>query len=85
MVYAFNRMKEIGGGIVLAENGKSFERFRLTLRGLMSDQPIEELIDRGKDFVAICEKAAMLLRSIHSLLFFSSTHLPYIRITNRDV
>ena len=34
MIVAFNRMKEIGGGIVMAEHGQVIGELPLTLRGL---------------------------------------------------
>ena len=44
MMLAFNRMKEIGGGIVLAEKGKIIHEIHLPLSGMMSDKELPELI-----------------------------------------
>lgn len=82
MLYAFNRMKEIGGGIVLAENSKVVCELPLTLGGIMSNLPIKELMAEEEKLVnELRERGYHFADPIYSLLFFSSTHLPYIRIT----
>ena len=45
MIRAFKRMKEIGGGIVIVENGEIAKEIPLPLKGIMSNKPIEDLID----------------------------------------
>ena len=82
MLTAFKRMKEIRGGIVLAENGEIAKEITLPLKGLMSDKKVEDLIVEQKNFVAYLRvKGYRFEDPIQTLLFFSTTHLPYIRIT----
>ena len=82
MLRAFKRMKEIHGGIVIVENGEIAKEISLPLKGIMSNKKIEDLIVEQKSFVAyLREKGYRFEDPIHSLLFFSTTHLPYIRIT----
>ncbi|WP_404330814.1 adenine deaminase C-terminal domain-containing protein [Mesobacillus maritimus] len=86
MQSAFNRMKEIGGGIVVCEEGQSIYELPLTLKGTMSDQPIEELIGLEKNlFSLLKEKGYPFIDPIYSLMFFSATHLPYIRVTQHGI
>lgn len=86
MQEAFNRMKEIGGGIVICEEGQSIYELPLTLKGTMSDQPIEELIGLEKNlFSLLKEKGYPFIDPIYSLMFFSATHLPYIRVTQHGI
>jgi len=86
MQNAFNRMKEIGGGIVVCEEGQSIYELPLTLKGTMSDQPIEELIGLEKNlFSLLKEKGYPFIDPIYSLMFFSATHLPYIRVTQHGI
>lgn len=86
MQNAFNRMKEIGGGIVISEDGKIVKELPLPLKGLMSDQPLEELIGIHKDFGSFMkEKGYRFHDPFHTLLFLSTTHLPYIRITQQGM
>lgn len=82
MLIAFNRMKELGGGIVVSENGKIIFELPLPVGGMYSDLPIEELIKKEKELREVLFNRGYSFEDpIYSLLFFSSTHLPYIRIT----
>lgn len=86
MMKAFNVLKEQGGGIVLVENGEVLTTIPLTLFGMMSDKKMEEVIEEEKKLIALLkEKGYKHADPIYSLLFFSSTHLPYIRITQRGI
>jgi adenine deaminase len=86
MMTAFKRMKEMGGGIVAAENGSIVQEIPLPLKGAMSAQSVEELIEVEKQLLTyLKEKGYRFADPIYSLLFFSSTHLPYIRITQRGM
>ncbi|MFS0614291.1 adenine deaminase C-terminal domain-containing protein [Lederbergia ruris] len=82
MLLAFKRMKEIGGGIVLAEEGKIIFEMKLSLAGLMSDLRIEDLAQETETLKdRLVERGYLFTDPIYSLLFFSATHLPYIRLT----
>jgi adenine deaminase len=82
IICAFNRMKELGGGIVLAENGQIVSELPLPLNGIMSDLPVEELmIQENILHEELKKRGYSFLDPIHSLQSFSATHLPYIRIT----
>ncbi|MBD7965130.1 adenine deaminase C-terminal domain-containing protein [Fictibacillus norfolkensis] len=86
MALAFERLKEVGGGIVLAERGEIVAEIKLPLAGGMSNLSIEELVVEEKRLTnALRERGYQYEDPIYSLLFFSSTHLPYIRITQRGI
>ncbi len=86
MKRAFNRVKELGGGIVLAENGKVIHEIPLPLSGIMSDQPFETVIEQEvKLRELLLERGYPYEDPIYSLLFLTSTHLPYIRITSQGM
>jgi adenine deaminase len=83
---AFQRVKEIGGGIVLVENGEVIHEIPLTITGVMSDVSVEKIIESEKVLKALLrERGYRFNDPIYSLLFFSSTHLPYIRITQQGI
>jgi adenine deaminase len=83
---AFERMQELGGGIVLAENGEIIHEIPLPLSGIMSDQPFEVVVEQElKLRELLSERGYPYEDPIYSLLFLTSTHLPYIRITSRGM
>jgi adenine deaminase len=86
MMAAFNRMKELGGGIVVCEDGAAVREIPLRLQGIMSSHPVGELMAEEKQLLEyLGEKGYKFADPIYSLLFFSSTHLPYIRITQQGI
>ncbi|HAQ08845.1 MAG TPA: adenosine deaminase [Bacillus bacterium] len=86
MLAAFNRMKELNGGIVVCEGGVPVKEIPLRLQGIMSSHPVSELMAEEKQLLEyLKERGYKFADPIYSLLFFSSTHLPYIRITQQGI
>ncbi len=86
MSLAWKRMKEIGGGIVLAHQGEIIYELALPLEGAMYDGSMAQLIEKEKECVKILNEAGYTFNDpIYTLLFLSSTHLPYIRITQQGI
>ncbi|RSK25758.1 adenine deaminase [Bacillus sp. HMF5848] len=82
MIVAFNRMKELGGGIVVVDGNDVIHELPLTLMGVMSDKPLEELMVEEKGLKTILQERGYYFNDpVYTLLFLMSTHLPYIRIT----
>lgn len=86
MKFAFNKLKEQNGGIVLTENKEVVAAIPLQISGSFYDGDIETLIEQE-----MALKEALRLRGYHhtdaiyTFLFLQSTHLPYIRITRRGL
>jgi adenine deaminase len=86
MLLAFNRMKELGGGIVIAENGVIIQEIPLPIGGIMSGEHMEDLIGQVKQFMENLKMRGYGYDDpIYSLLFLCATHLPYIRITSKGM
>jgi adenine deaminase len=86
MLHAFNRMRELGGGIVMVEDNQVVCELPLSLHGIMSNLPIEELMSQEKRLlIELRERGYTFSDPIYSLAFFSATHLPHIRITPRGM
>ncbi|MGP4074012.1 adenine deaminase C-terminal domain-containing protein [Piscibacillus sp. B03] len=82
MALAFNRMQELGGGIVLAHEGEIIFELPLEIKGVMTDTSMERLIEQEKEMKTILKDFGYAHSDpVYTLLFLSSTHLPYIRIT----
>ena len=86
MKFAFNKLKELNGGIVLTENKQIVSSIPLSINGSFFDGDVATLMEKE-----IALKEALRLRGYHhtdaiyTLLFLQSTHLPYIRITRRGL
>lgn len=86
MMNAFHRMVELGGGIVISEERRIVLEIPLPLSGVMSDHSVEKLVEEDKELLAYLKtKGYTYADPIYTLLFFSSTHLPYIRITQQGM
>lgn len=86
MKLALNRIKELGGGIVLAHQGEVIYELALPLGGSMYDGGMKSLIEKQNECVNILKEAGYKFSDpIYTLLFLSSTHLPYIRVTPQGI
>lgn len=86
MVAAFRALKEQGGGMTLVEDGEVIGSIPLQLFGILSAKPMQEIMKDEKKFVKLLRNRGYKHEDpIYSLLFFSSTHLPYIRVTQRGI
>ncbi|WP_088103320.1 adenine deaminase C-terminal domain-containing protein [Halalkalibacter urbisdiaboli] len=86
MVAAFRALKEQGGGMTLVENGEVIGSIPLQLFGVLSNKPMQGIMEDEKNFVRLLrERGYKHEDPIYSLQFFSSTHLPYIRVTQRGI
>lgn len=82
IITAFKRMKELGGGIVLAEKGEVLHEIPLEICGGASAEEFSEVVQKEERFKQLLkERGYTLGDAVYSLFFLSSTHLPYIRIT----
>ncbi|TDL78010.1 adenine deaminase C-terminal domain-containing protein [Peribacillus frigoritolerans] len=82
MITAFNRMKELGGGIVLAEKGEVLHEIPLEICGGASAEEFGAVVQKEERFKQLLkDRGYHFGDAVYSLFFLSSTHLPYIRIT----
>jgi adenine deaminase len=82
MLIAFDRMQAMGGGIVLAEQNEILHEMALPLIGIMSDLDMGFLIKDEKRMIKLIkERGYKYDDPAFTLLFFSATHLPFIRLT----
>ena len=82
MGLAFQKLKELNGGIVLVENGEVISQIELPIGGFTSMKSVEEVIKQELDLKqAVRERGYVHSDFIYTLLFLQSTHLPYIRVT----
>ncbi|GAB3804662.1 adenine deaminase C-terminal domain-containing protein [Virgibacillus kimchii] len=86
IIKAADRLKEIGGGIVLVNEGEVLLEIPLTLSGFMYQGKMEELIEREKELKTYLQDFGYPFDDpVYSIFFLSSTHLPYVRITQQGI
>lgn len=86
MMQAFDEMKKMNGGIVIVEDDQVVCSIHLPIGGGLSDKPMEELIE--EEIVLKRELANRGFKhgdAIYTLLFLQSTHLPYVRVTQKGI
>ncbi|MFC4711239.1 adenine deaminase C-terminal domain-containing protein [Planococcus dechangensis] len=83
---AFERVKELKGGIVLMENGEIVCDLPLPIGGIMSDLPMEPLMEQETALKsALKQRGYKHGDAVYTLLFLMATHLPYVRITQKGI
>lgn len=86
ILLAWQRMKELGGGIVLADQGEIIFELPLPLGGMMFDGNMDKLMEQEKILKNILRSYGYSFSDpVYSIFFLSSTHLPYIRITQQGI
>ncbi|PEN49423.1 adenine deaminase C-terminal domain-containing protein [Bacillus wiedmannii] len=82
MLTAFHRVKELGGGMVIAEKNEVLHEIALPLLGIMSKLKMNKLIQEEKQLVKLLKERGYAYDDpAFTILFFSATHLPFIRVT----
>lgn len=83
---AFERVKDLKGGIVLIEGGETVSELPLPIGGIMSDLPMETLMEQETELKnALKERGYEHGDAVYTLLFLMATHLPYVRITQKGI
>src|SRR5699024_8017217 len=82
MKKAMDRMIVIGGGIVICHNCEILKESSLDLYGKMYIGIMSDLIEWERSCIQLFKEAGyQFVDTEFNLLFLSSTHLPYIRIS----
>ncbi|EEK78344.1 adenine deaminase C-terminal domain-containing protein [Bacillus cereus] len=82
MLTAFHRVKELGGGMVIAEKNEVLHEIALPLLGILSDEKVSNVIQKEKKMVNLLQERGYAYDDpAFTILFFSATHLPFIRVT----
>ncbi|TDQ34156.1 adenine deaminase C-terminal domain-containing protein [Aureibacillus halotolerans] len=86
MKAAFDVVKEMKGGLALVENGNITFKMELELEGIMSNKRLKVLGQEEQKLTNLLKDRGYAFdHPLDSLLFFSATHLPYIRVTPQGI
>ncbi len=86
MAMAANRLQDVGGGVVIFQEGKEIALVELSIAGLMSDSPAAEVAAAAENMVRAMEKCGCTLNNAymqHSLL--ALVVIPEIRISDLGI
>jgi adenine deaminase len=86
MAAAANRLREVGGGVVVFHKGEELALVELPIAGLMSDQPAELVAQKADGVIAAMRKMGCTLNNAymqHSLL--ALVVIPELRISDRGI
>ena len=86
MLTAFHRVKELGGGIVIAEKNEVLHEIALPLLGIMSDVKMSELIQEEKKMVNLLQARGYAYNDpAFTILFFLRRTCLYTSNTYRII
>ena len=86
MVLALQRMRELGGGVVVAHEGELLAEIPLPIGGLMSVESLEELTAQIRSMNGILRRLGSSLESpVFTVGFLTFSTLPWVRLTPKGV
>ncbi len=86
MSRAVTRLSEIGGGVVVVEDRGVRAELPLPVAGLLSDAPLDEVVEASKGCVEAAHRLGCTLPSpFQSLAFLALSVIPALKITDRGL
>lgn len=87
LILAVKRIEEIGGGIVIAEDGKILAELKLDIAGLMSSDPLEKI---SEDLKKLHSASRLIFQDIRfnpflTLSFLTLPVIPELKITDQGL
>jgi adenine deaminase len=86
MALVVNRLREIGGGIVVADERGVLAELALPVAGLLSDRPLPEVLAASRALNAAGRSLGITLPApFQSLAFLSLSAIPSLKLTDRGL
>ncbi|HSR26526.1 MAG TPA: adenine deaminase [Candidatus Eisenbacteria bacterium] len=86
MAACVSRLAEVGGGIVLAEAGRPIDELPLSVAGLMSDRPLEEVAAAMRRLEGRVRRMGVHVESpFMAVSFLALSVIPRLKITDRGL
>ncbi|MDR7469345.1 MAG: adenine deaminase C-terminal domain-containing protein [Armatimonadota bacterium] len=86
MAAAARRLADLGGGIVVVEEGREVFAFPLELGGIFSCRPWAAVVEANRRLSALLRvRGYRFTDPIYSLMFLTFDSLPWVRLTSRGV
>jgi adenine deaminase len=86
MVTCIERLGQMGGGIVVVEHGKVVGDLPLPVAGLLSDEPVEKVVDRLESLhEKLADMGVETAAPFMTLSFLALSVIPALKITDRGL
>jgi adenine deaminase len=87
MAFAADELRRMGGGQIVVRDGKVLAAFRMSVLGLFSDQPYEEVLERRREIQAAAESLGCTLNDpLLKLEFsFACAEFPLLRMSEEGL
>jgi adenine deaminase len=86
IVTVAERLRELGGGIVVAEGGRVLAELPLPVAGLLSDRPLAEVLVASREVAAAVRSLGVVFpQPVQMLAFLSLSVIPSLKITDRGL
>jgi adenine deaminase len=86
MLHAAERLRELGGGLVVAEGDKVLAELPLPVAGLLSDRPLDEVLASSRELGAAVRALGVTFpQPVQMLAFLSLSVIPALKITDRGL
>ena len=83
---AVNRLRELGGGIVVADEHEVRAELPLPVAGLLSDRPLDEVLDASRAINAAAVELGVTCQAPFQILaFLALSVIPALKITDRGL
>ena len=86
MLIAARRLRELGGGLVVASAERVLAELPLPVAGLLSDRPLAEVLDASRELGAAVRSLGVTFpQPVQMLAFLSLSVIPSLKITDRGL
>ncbi len=86
MLVVARRLRELGGGLVVADSGGVLAELPLPVAGLLSDRPLAELLAASRALAAaVASLGVSFPQPVQTLAFLSLSVIPALKITDRGL
>jgi adenine deaminase len=83
---ATERLRELGGGLVVVDEGAVLAELPLPVAGLLSDRPLGEVLDASREVAAAIRALGVSFpQPVQMLAFLSLSVIPSLKITDRGL
>jgi adenine deaminase len=86
MLTVAERLRELGGGLAVAEGETVLAELPLPVAGLLSDRPLAEVLDASRELAAAVRSLGVTFpQPVQMLAFLSLSVIPSLKITDRGL